>query len=145
MTHVTCRLTAKNRDQLRNPTLRTRVWATFTFYGMEQGFTSHSTQNRSLRRRSSQPISWLVYFQRYDRAARQTHRHGHHNTPLAYRGRSKHNAVLQNTEEEPPNRNSRRRRLHPSVVTAAPLRIVKTLRRPSTVGLQSPYAATWRI
>jgi len=29
---VTCTLTAKNRDQLRNPTLRDRVWATFTFY-----------------------------------------------------------------------------------------------------------------
>ena len=29
MTHVTCRLTAKNRDQLRNPTLGSRVWATF--------------------------------------------------------------------------------------------------------------------
>jgi len=31
MTHVTCRLTAKNRDQLRNPTLGNRVCATFTF------------------------------------------------------------------------------------------------------------------
>ena len=31
MTHVTCRLTAKNRDQLRNPTLGNRAWATFTF------------------------------------------------------------------------------------------------------------------
>ena len=31
MTHVTCRLTAKNRDELRNPTLGSRVWATFTF------------------------------------------------------------------------------------------------------------------
>ena len=31
MTLVTCRLTAKNRDQLRNPTLGNRVWATFTF------------------------------------------------------------------------------------------------------------------
>ena len=31
MTHVTCRLTAKNRDQLRNPTLGNRVWATFSF------------------------------------------------------------------------------------------------------------------
>jgi len=31
MTHVTCRLTAENRDQLRNPTLGIRVWATFTF------------------------------------------------------------------------------------------------------------------
>ena len=29
MTHVTCRLTAKNRDQLRNPTIGNRVWATF--------------------------------------------------------------------------------------------------------------------
>jgi len=32
MTHITCRLTAKNRDQLRKPTLCNRVWATFTFY-----------------------------------------------------------------------------------------------------------------
>jgi len=31
MTHATCRLTAKNRDKLRNPTLCNRVWATFTF------------------------------------------------------------------------------------------------------------------
>jgi len=31
VTHVTCRLTAKNRDQLRNPPLGNRVWATFTF------------------------------------------------------------------------------------------------------------------
>ena len=31
MTHVTCRLTAKNRDQLQNPTLCNRVRATFTF------------------------------------------------------------------------------------------------------------------
>jgi len=31
MTHVTCRLTAKNRDQLRNPALGNRVWATFIF------------------------------------------------------------------------------------------------------------------
>ena len=31
MIHVTCRLTAKNRDQLRNPTFGNRVWATFTF------------------------------------------------------------------------------------------------------------------
>jgi len=32
MTHVTCRLAAKNRDQHRNPTLGNRVWATFTFF-----------------------------------------------------------------------------------------------------------------
>ena len=29
--NVTCRLAAKNRDQLRNPTLGNRVWATFIF------------------------------------------------------------------------------------------------------------------
>jgi len=32
MTHVTCRLTAKNRDRLRNPTLSSRVWATFLMF-----------------------------------------------------------------------------------------------------------------
>ena len=32
MIHVTCRLTAKNQDQLQNPTLGNRVWATFTFF-----------------------------------------------------------------------------------------------------------------
>ena len=32
MTHVTCRLTAKNRDRFRNPTLGNRVWATFIFF-----------------------------------------------------------------------------------------------------------------
>ena len=31
MTHVTYRLTAKNLDQVRNPTLGNRVRATFTF------------------------------------------------------------------------------------------------------------------
>jgi len=30
MTHVTCKLTAENRDQLRDPTLDNRLWATFT-------------------------------------------------------------------------------------------------------------------
>jgi len=29
MTYITCRLTAKKRDQLRNLTLGNRVWATF--------------------------------------------------------------------------------------------------------------------
>jgi len=32
MTHVTCRLTTKNRDQLRNPTFGKPVLATFTFF-----------------------------------------------------------------------------------------------------------------
>jgi len=30
--HVTCRLTGKNKDQLWNPMLDNRVWATFTFF-----------------------------------------------------------------------------------------------------------------
>ena len=34
MTYVTCRLTAKNRDQLRNPTLGNRLWATLTFFNL---------------------------------------------------------------------------------------------------------------
>jgi len=33
MTHVTCKLTAKNRDQLRNPTLGNRLWAAFLIIG----------------------------------------------------------------------------------------------------------------
>ena len=37
MTHVTCRLTGKNRDQLRNPTLGNRVWASFTFTTLFEG------------------------------------------------------------------------------------------------------------
>jgi len=36
MTHVTCRLTARNQNQLRNPTLGNRVWATFTFFLQEE-------------------------------------------------------------------------------------------------------------
>jgi len=32
MTRVICRLTGKSRDQLRDPTLGNRVWATFTFF-----------------------------------------------------------------------------------------------------------------
>jgi len=36
MTHITCRLTAKNRDQLGNPMLGNQVRATFTFFTMKQ-------------------------------------------------------------------------------------------------------------
>jgi len=49
MTHVTCRLTAKNGDQLQNRVLDNRVWATFTFLSVYSthldfgvgGFPSH--------------------------------------------------------------------------------------------------------
>jgi len=33
MIHITCRLTAKNQDQFRNPTLGNRVWASFFYPG----------------------------------------------------------------------------------------------------------------
>ena len=36
MTHIACRLTVKNWDQLRNPTLGNRVWAIFTFYSKKK-------------------------------------------------------------------------------------------------------------
>ena len=50
MTHVTCRLTAKNRDQLRNPTLGNRVWATFTFLDAQTRRQKHTgRQTRSSR------------------------------------------------------------------------------------------------
>ena len=38
MIHVTCMLTAENRDQLRNHTLGNRVWATFTFLNKKSYF-----------------------------------------------------------------------------------------------------------
>jgi len=41
MTRVTCRLTAKSQDQLRNPTLGNRVWATFFAWTMHQNCASN--------------------------------------------------------------------------------------------------------
>ena len=46
MTHVTSRLTAKIRDQLRNPTLGNRVWA--TFFTITCTATHRATQQLSL-------------------------------------------------------------------------------------------------
>jgi len=43
MTHVNCRLAAKNRDQLRHPTLGNRVWGTFTFLHYTVHFTAGRT------------------------------------------------------------------------------------------------------
>ena len=47
MTRVICRLTAKNRDQLRNPTLGNRVWATFTFTSRYKGVACNIVQENS--------------------------------------------------------------------------------------------------
>ena len=61
MTHITCRLTAKNRDQLQEPYVRlpnrmfsNRVWATFTFL-MSRGFLKYTGRFRFPRR----PPSWI--------------------------------------------------------------------------------------
>jgi len=57
MTHVTCSLTAKNRDQLRNPTLGNRVWATFTFLPLDVlPVTKHSVLNCTTQ---CYPNQWL--------------------------------------------------------------------------------------
>jgi len=46
LTHITCRLTAKNRDQLRNPMLGNRVWATFfTLSWAENEYWTHGNGN----------------------------------------------------------------------------------------------------
>jgi len=49
MTHVTCRLTVKNRDQLRNPTLGNRVWATFFTTKGKEGRGREGGKRTSLR------------------------------------------------------------------------------------------------
>jgi len=66
MIHVTCRLTAKNRDQLRNPTLSNRVWATFTFLHWRQlantgrSFCSASNTNMGGANVRSRSATWLL-------------------------------------------------------------------------------------
>ena len=71
MTHVTCRLTAKNRDQRRNPSLGTGVWATVFIVTMQlstphrhnDGRTDHvtacSTRSVGQQQRSRQPPQQL--------------------------------------------------------------------------------------
>jgi len=50
MTHVTCRLTAKNQDQLRYPMLDNRVWVTFTLFlslTEQQDLSQNLAENQS--------------------------------------------------------------------------------------------------
>ena len=54
MTHVTCRLTATNLDQLRNPTLGNRVLATFSFLVYDRIY-------KTVRRPSVRPSVFPVY------------------------------------------------------------------------------------
>jgi len=53
MTHVTCRLTVKNRDQLQKPTLGNRVWATFLHF---LHFDEHQS---TWHRNTSEASEWL--------------------------------------------------------------------------------------
>ena len=48
VTHITCRLTAKNRNLLRNPTLCNRIWATFTFTSCYYGDTVRSVSGSTV-------------------------------------------------------------------------------------------------
>jgi len=58
MTHVTCRLTAKNRDQPRNPTLGNRVWTTFTFtVVLHTAVRSHSWNSFNSREDPKTPLA----------------------------------------------------------------------------------------
>ena len=58
MTHITCRLTAKNRDQLRNPTISNRVWATLPFLSVDSGCGCVS---RELDEGLEEPISSIIW------------------------------------------------------------------------------------
>jgi len=46
MTYITCRLAAKNQDQLRNPTLCNRVWATILHFRLK--ITQHKSTDDAL-------------------------------------------------------------------------------------------------
>jgi len=58
MTHVTCRLTAKNRDQLRNPTLGNRVY-TFLRYIFKVPETVATTAERIITQESVSSLQLL--------------------------------------------------------------------------------------
>ena len=62
MTHVTCRLTAKNRDQLWNPTLGNRVWATFTFFTSQRSASVRCVSFHLRRSWTSSPLVLIAKF-----------------------------------------------------------------------------------
>jgi len=64
MTHVTCRLTAKNRDQLRNPALGNRVRATFFIPTKRRSVVTIDSVT------SFHPMYWIEKTSRYTKAAR---------------------------------------------------------------------------
>ena len=56
MIHVICRLTANSRDQLRNPTLGNRVWATFTFFILVVGIARLTLSGEKAEQRESDEV-----------------------------------------------------------------------------------------
>ena len=66
MTHRTCRLTAKNQDQLQNPTLGNRVWATFTLFNITWHNSVHLLWHR---------VAWWLGLQQRHRYNSQLLRH----------------------------------------------------------------------
>jgi len=54
MTLVTCRMTAMNRDQLRNPTLGSRVWATFVVFVTVKACSEHMNRTELTCNKSTQ-------------------------------------------------------------------------------------------
>ena len=58
MTHVTCRLTAKTRDHLRNPMLGNRVWATITFFMELHGVTFGDSTPKATLRLNNDTLGW---------------------------------------------------------------------------------------
>ena len=128
MTHVTCRLTAKKRDQLRNPTLGNRVRAT-TFFctppGDRQSYEYKVYESRDSRRITKltgvdespgSAFAELLRFvgQRYfydarDMSRRCVHLYGvrrqqlqHHTSPSRRRSSSYHTNARGRRDDMPP-------------------------------------------
>jgi len=76
-THATCRLTAKNRDLLRNPALGNRVWATFTFLQGKclDGLPRSSRKNKAIVRWAFLGL-WALPGNRFTRVGAQLHSTG---------------------------------------------------------------------
>jgi len=71
MTHVSCRLTARNWDQLWDPMLGSRVWATFTFLPLDWCWDQNVGLKAKTETRFSRPRCWQKFWF-YDKFGLQT-------------------------------------------------------------------------
>jgi len=71
MTHVTRRLSAKNRDQLRNPTLCNRVWATYTFFNLQEAAMGEDVACVECCRQSRDLLQWTEGLQQHKSSSRE--------------------------------------------------------------------------